>query len=141
MRRAAPIPRGRRVLVDTSAFFAVAYRDDAHHSDATSIEAQLQRARQTLVTTDLIVAETHALFIARVHRHAAQRWLEDLRTSIVFTGSEEYDAGRALLRRYSDKDFTLTDAISFVVMEALGIREAFTFDDHFRQYGLEVLAP
>lgn len=59
----------------------------------------------------------------------------------VLTTNAQYQAARAILRRYSDKDFTLTDATSFVVMEALGIREAFTFDDHFRQYGFEVLSP
>jgi uncharacterized protein len=49
------------------------------------------------------------------------------------------ESALALISRYRDKDFTLTDATSFVLMERLGIRHAFTFDDDFRQYGLIVL--
>jgi predicted nucleic acid-binding protein len=42
------------------------------------------------------------------------------------------------LRQYDDKDFSLTDALSFAVMDRLEISEAFTFDHHFRQYGFRV---
>jgi predicted nucleic acid-binding protein len=38
-----------------------------------------------------------------------------------------------------DKDFTLTDATSFAVMERLGITYAFTFDHPFTQYGFIAL--
>ena len=36
---------------------------------------------------------------------------------------------------YRDKDFSYCDAISFAVMERLGITEVIAFDEHFRQYG------
>ena len=48
-------------------------------------------------------------------------------------------AGRAILDRYADKDFSLTDAINFAVMDRLRLRTAFAFDRHFAQYGLDVL--
>lgn len=41
--------------------------------------------------------------------------------------------------RYDDKRFSFTDAISFVVMERLGIPYAFSFDRDFAQYGLQLL--
>ena len=50
----------------------------------------------------------------------------------------EVDRAREILERYHDKAFTLTDAVSFVVMETRGISEAFSFDDHFDQYGFRV---
>jgi predicted nucleic acid-binding protein len=44
--------------------------------------------------------------------------------------------------RHADKDWSLCDAISFVVMDARRIGTAFSFDRHFRQYGkLVVLGP
>ena len=44
-----------------------------------------------------------------------------------------------ILGQYSDKGFSFNDALSFTVMERLGIGTAFTFDRHFAQYGLTVL--
>lgn len=42
---------------------------------------------------------------------------------------------RKIIERYRDTDFSYCDAISFVVMERLGISEVMAFDEHFRQYG------
>ncbi len=43
------------------------------------------------------------------------------------------------LYQYDDKDFSLTDATSFAVMERIRVPYAFTFDRHFAQYGFTVL--
>ena len=43
--------------------------------------------------------------------------------------------------QYQDKDFPMVDAISFAVMERLGISVAFAFDQHFTQYGWTALTP
>ena len=40
-----------------------------------------------------------------------------------------------ILARYDDQEFSLTDALSFAVMERLGIREVFSLDHHFAQFG------
>lgn len=41
----------------------------------------------------------------------------------------------ALVRAHTDKSYSLCDALSFVVMERLGVTEAISFDRHFREYG------
>ena len=46
---------------------------------------------------------------------------------------------KAIVRQYDDKDFSLTDASSFAIMERTGIQHAFTFDRHFAQYAFTVL--
>ena len=54
---------------------------------------------------------------------------------------QEEAQAKSILARHVDKDWSLCDAISFAVLEARGVRTAFTFDRHFRQYGqFEVLA-
>jgi hypothetical protein len=47
---------------------------------------------------------------------------------------QEEDRAREIVAWYSDKDWTLCDAISFAVLHVRGIRRAFTFDRHFLQY-------
>jgi len=46
---------------------------------------------------------------------------------------------KAIIYQYDDKDFALTDATSFTVMERIRVPSAFTFDRHFAQYGFTVL--
>jgi hypothetical protein len=43
------------------------------------------------------------------------------------------------MRERSDKDWSLTDCISFAVMEDEGIHEALTGDQHFEQAGFRAL--
>ena len=70
---------------------------------------------------------------------AAIRWLDSLDINFVFQTETDHSKVRELLARYNDKAFSHTDAVSFVIMERLGIPIAFTFDAHFHQYGLAVL--
>ena len=46
---------------------------------------------------------------------------------------------REIVAAYRDKDVTLVDAMSFAVMERLGIAVAFTFDRHFVQFGFTLV--
>ena len=46
--------------------------------------------------------------------------------------------GWAYFQQHQDKSYSLTDCISFVVMNQLQIRKAFTFDQHFNQAGFQV---
>ncbi|MFA0758219.1 MAG: hypothetical protein NOOUEUKL_000877 [Candidatus Fervidibacter sp.] len=49
--------------------------------------------------------------------------------------STDLDKALSILERYADKDFSLTDAISFAVMGWLGISVALSLDRHFVEYG------
>ena len=132
------------VFVDTSAFYALADPTDGHHADATLIARQLATPPSRLVTTNLILAESHALLLARRGRAAAFRWLEVVDRSqiaVVRLLPEDERKARQILAQYDDKNFSLTDATSFAVMERLRVGSAFAFDRNFAQYGLQVLAP
>lgn len=142
--RTPPTPPLRRVLVDTSAYFALAVPQEGNHVCATAILEGLQRHSVHLFTTNFIIAETHALLLARRGRTAALTVLGKIDNSsttvIRVTGRDERRA-REILRQYDDKDFSLTDTTSFAVMERLRIAYAFTFDRDFTQYGFTALAP
>lgn len=138
MNRARSIAVPRRVLLDSSAFLALISRRDAHHVEAQAAWARLIDERWSTFTSNFVVAETHALFLARLGRDSAATFLRDIARSstvIVRVSVRDEARARAIIIQYEDKDFSLTDATSFAVMERLRIRHALTFDRHFAQYG------
>lgn len=139
-----PAPDSRRVLVDTSAYYALVDAADSNHGAARSIINDLAQKRYRLFTTNFILAETHALLLSRLGRTIAQRALIEIErgsTTVVRLRATDERRAREIIVRYQDKDFTLTDASSFAVMERLRISIAFTFDHHFVQYGYTMAMP
>ena len=124
-----------RVLVDTSAIYALLDQGDACHRKAKQHLVQLQKVRKEPILTNFIVAECHALLLSRLGRDFARAWLLSNVWFIERVNVEDEQKARRILSTYSDKNFSLTDALSFSVMERLKIKQAFAFDQHFRQYG------
>ena len=140
--RRIEVSRFGPAFVDTSAYYVLADRREANHVAAGAIAGQLADERRVLDTTNLILAETHALVLARFGQAVALRVLQETDNSeirIARPKDADEQGGRAILVRYADKTFSLTDAISFSVMDRLSLADAFTFDQHFAQYGKHVL--
>jgi predicted nucleic acid-binding protein len=135
----------QRVFVDTSAWVALAVSNDEHHQDAVAILNTLKAQRTWLYTTNFVVAETHAFILRVIGPEAGRAYLRsmDRKGANVIVRAEPADEenARAIIYRYTDKEYSLVDAISFVIMERLGISHAFAFDRHFAQYGMNVLEP
>ncbi|MGI8476488.1 MAG: type II toxin-antitoxin system VapC family toxin [Thermomicrobiales bacterium] len=132
------------MFVDTSAFGAMAVLRDHDHDRAIAIQRRLTEEGRRLVTTNFVLAETHALLLGKVGRILALRILQEIergKTAILRVSVAEERAARRILAQYADKDFSLVDATSFAVMDRLGLLLAFTFDRHFAQYGLTLVAP
>lgn len=141
----SPRPVPMTVFVDTSAYFALTVPDDQNHTAARATRRRLQNGRARLYTTRYILAETHALLVARrrnaVDALRALRTIEASRTLVISATEADEEAARAILERYDDHLFSLTDAVSFAIMERLRIEAVFTFDADFAEYGLTVLRP
>ena len=69
--------------------------------------------------------------------------LEDLRNdpdaTVILPSVEWFNAGLNLYQERKDKNWSLTDCISFEVMRRHGIEEALTGDRHFVQAGFKAL--
>jgi predicted nucleic acid-binding protein len=132
------------LFVDTSAWYPVAVPNHPDHAILADALAGAIRRGQRIVTTNLIVAESHALLLARVGRQAALGFLRAIRQApnevVSATADLEDRAVTHWLERYEDQDFSLTDAVSFEVMAGRGIREALTLDHHFAAAGF-VMVP
>ena len=128
-----------RILVDTSAVFALVDSSDQWHVAAKAELDNLRRARSEPLLTNFIVAECHALLLARLGSQLARNWLTKNTWSVQRVTAEDEDKAMSIILQYTDKTFSYADATSFALMQRLGIRKAFAFDPHFRQYGLHVV--
>jgi uncharacterized protein len=134
--------RSRGVFIDSSAFFAAMDRREADHAAAIGLLSALQGAQIPLFTSNFIRAEAHALVLARASSFHARNFLSALasgRIRLIQVLPEDEVRAIDIVMRYRDKEFSLTDATSFVVMERLGLRDAFSFDSDFSQYGFRTL--
>jgi len=66
--------------------------------------------------------------------------MEQSSTTLVWVTPRDVARAKAIVYQYDDKDFSLTDATSFAVMERLTIPQALSFDRNFVQYGISVLS-
>lgn len=131
------------LFVDTSAWYPLVVSGHADHSRvAKALRTRIEQRRR-LVTTNLVVAETHALLLRRVSRSAALTFIRTVgeRPNIVVYATPELEtrAARDWLERYADQDFSLADALSFTVMTDRRIDEALTLDHHFVVAGFSAI--
>lgn len=128
-----------KVFVDTAAWLALLNKDDRFHKQAKAIRDQLVASQASFITTDWILLEVANSLSKRRFRKAAVRLIEAILRSpnIHVVRADPYLWNRAwdLYKKSRDKDWSLTDCMSFVVMRDEGIRQAFTMDRHFEQAG------
>ena len=131
------------LFVDTSAWYVLALSSAAGHQKfAAELRHRIERGAR-IVTTNLIVAETHALLLRRTGRKTALTFVREVRRApnIVITSSpeDEQSAVTDWLEKFDDQLVSLTDAVSFAVMADRGIREALALDHHFAVAGFVVV--
>src|SRR6476646_9436964 len=119
--------RARRVFVDSSAFLALLDEDDEHYQAASAILERLIDGRYRLFTTNTVIIESHALILSTLGIAPAAAFLADSQAThlaLIRTRAQDEELAKQLIFRSQDKRFSLTDAISFIVMERLGIQHA-----------------
>ena len=115
--------------VDTSALIAFADRSDSYHS----LFRRLFSDPPPLVTTPLVVAEGHGWFLRRYDTAKGLQFLSMVETMplhMAAVGEPEQRTAFALIRKYSDQEVTLTDAIGLHLMAVRRIRICWSTDYH-----------
>jgi predicted nucleic acid-binding protein len=130
-------------FADTSGWYASLIPEDRDHRSAL---AWLQAYSGRLLTTDYILDEMLTLLRSRGYREAALDWGETMfgpnsPAVIHYLTPAEIAAAWNVFHRFADKDWSFTDCTSRVVMESLGVTTAFSFDQHFRQFGTVTVVP
>ncbi len=131
------------VFIDTSALLAVLDADDTSHKAARPFWESIISAGDTLVSHNYVLVETSALALRKLGL-AALRVLETdivpiLR--VVWVTRDIHDSAASAQLVASRRSLSLVDCVSFEIMRRSGIRAAFSFDRHFKEYGYEILPP
>ncbi len=128
-----------KVFVDTAARIALLNVRDALHPQANQVMDRLVRLKTPLVTTEFILLEVGDALCATNSRSQTVAFISSLRllesVQIIPVSQKLLDEGWTLYSQRTDKDWGLTDCISFVVMTQEGVTQAFTSDRHFEQAG------
>jgi predicted nucleic acid-binding protein len=128
------------VFADSSYYIGLVVRPDQAHARAIAATDHL---RSGIVTTVWVLTEVaNALSATRFRGKFVALW-DDLQraeaTRVVEPDPQIFRQGIELYRNRLDKDWSLTDCISFVVMERERITDALTSDHHFEQAGFKAL--
>ena len=130
------------IFVDTGAWFASLIPTDPDHARAT---AWLAENSSPLLTTDYVIDETLTLLRARGERTRAlllgAKFFRDGLAEIHKITEPDLALAWETFERFADKDWSFTDCTSKVVMEQLGITQAFALDHHFKQFSTVRVVP
>jgi len=129
-----------RIFADSYFFFALLNPRDPAHAKAVDFS---RHNHGPLATTAWVFAELADGLASTPRRQTFRRVLDDFEANranlIVPAKVETFEKGVDLYHSRPDKQWSLTDCISFVVMNEEGINDALTGDHHFEQAGFRAL--
>jgi predicted nucleic acid-binding protein len=128
------------MLLDTAGLLALHHHDETHHSIAVS---ELNAATVRLVHSYVLAEFVALAHVRRLPRKPALDFIGALRANVaihvVWVDKGLHDDALELLKKRLDKDYSLCDAVSFLLMRRHGINVALTTDKHFEQEGFRRL--
>lgn len=128
------------LFADSFYYLALLNPDDFAHRSALELAHQVMGPK---VTTEWVMTEVGDALAAPGQRELFLALLAELRSDVSVTivpaSHGLFERGIDLYARRPDKEWSLTDCLSFVVMQEYDIREALTGDHHFEQAGFKAL--
>jgi len=128
------------VFADTSFYQALLNPTDRWHDSAVLFS---ETYAGTIVTTEYVLVELGALLshrsLRRIYVEFVQQTQADPDTLVLPASGNHFANGFRLFTMRHDKNWSMTDCISFAVMEHMGIKEAVSCDKHFEQAGYRPL--
>lgn len=130
-----------KLFVDTSGWASFFVSNQSSHAPAVQALTQAVQAKQTLVTSNYIMAELIALLQSplRIPRSRIFTIIDIIKTTsyldIVHIDADLDTAAWNLCKSRPDKNWSLVDCTSFILMQQLNIQTALTTDHHFEQAG------
>lgn len=131
----------KTIFADTGYWAAVLNPKDQLHERARRVSASLGKFR--ILTTEMVLDELLAALSKVPLRPVAIRGIEAIRSNpnveVVPQTSLQFESAFDRYRSVRDKEWSLTDCASFVLMRERGLTEALAHDQHFEQAGFVAL--
>ena len=128
-----------KAFLDTSYLLALELTKDQNHPAAKQHWQSISQSPPPFGTTSYVFDEVVTYFSSRGYHAKAVQVGNSLLLSpsveFIHVDSALFYEAWEYFQQHEDKDYSLTDCISFIVMRRLGINTAFTFDGHFTQAG------
>jgi predicted nucleic acid-binding protein len=133
--------KAKRFFLDTAYVLALLNPKDTYHKYAKKMLPSMHSAREVWLTEAVLIEIANAL--ASSNRSAAVAFISSCyitpNVRVVSVDSKLLKRAMDLYENRGDKEWGLTDCISFIVMDDNDLTEAFTADDHFQQAGFRSL--
>ena len=132
-------------FLDTSYILALEIKNEDAHQQVLQNWASLANSKPFLITTTYIFDEVVTFFNSRnLHYKAVEvgnRLLQSPDIELIEVDRYLFNQGWQFFQKYKDKSYSLTDCLSFIVMQEREIVTALTLDNHFHQAGFQILPP
>jgi len=126
-------------FVDTSYWLALELKNDQSHTSAQAHWKIFVQSPFALVTTSYVFDETVTYFNSRgFHEKAVkigEMILQSPSIELVHVDENLFYESWEFFQQHQDKGYSLTDCISFLVMQQKDLNIVLTFDKHFSQAG------
>ena len=131
----------KSLFIDTAYLIALVNKDDKHHLPAISISKVISSEKINLVSTELVLIEAANFLAKSEFRKQFPFFVKKARENMLIEKLNENDISFAwsMYEKMFDKQWSLIDCYSFVVMKKYDIKQALTTDKHFEQAGFERL--
>lgn len=125
------------VFADTSGFFALIASNDVMHSAAKKHFEYFAHNHVQLITTSFVLVETAALLQRRIGLPAVNDFNARIfpLLNVIWVDGGWYNRGVQRLVVQNQRKLSLVDCLSFEVMEANDMAQAFAFDKNFEENG------
>jgi predicted nucleic acid-binding protein len=128
------------VFADTSYYVALVNPGDTYHEQAIEC-SQILLGR--VIVTEYILIELGNAISDLIDRHLyvplVKELLNDPATLFIPASQKLFQQGLALFQERMDKNWSIVDCISFVIMRQRRLTDALTADRHFEQAGYRAL--
>jgi predicted nucleic acid-binding protein len=135
-----------RIFLDTSFLIAYYNADDVNHKNARDLITDMEGKMVHFFISDYILDEILTVLLIRSGKKKAielcKTILDDIEMGnieLLWIDHLTFEKAIEIFTNFVDKEWSFTDCTSYILIKSNLIEKSASFDEHFRQFGFEVL--